>query len=477
MEITSAPTEPYDFVILGGGSAGYAAARTAVDLGLRTAVVDGAEELGGLCILRGCMPSKALIESANRARAIRHADEFGLSVAGLRVDAAAVQARKRRLIRDFSDYRAGQLASGEFDLFRGTATFTDAHTLAVTTHSGEAFPVSFRTALIATGSEISVPDLTGLGEVGYLTSDDLLAADSWAGSYLVLGGGAIALELACFLEGVGQKVTVIQRSEHLLSSSDFDIAEALERAMEKRAGLTVATGTQLERFHRNEAGEKVAVYSQNGVTKEAAAAEILLALGRRPRVVGLGLDGIGVETESSGRIVCTPDQRSSQPHIFAAGDVCGPHELVHLAIEQGEIAAEHAAHSLGRSARPLRTMDYRLKLFGIFTEPQVATVGLSEREAADAGRAVKVATYPFGDHGKSMIRYELDGFVKLIADATNGEILGAAVVGSEATELIHEIVVALYFRANVADFLKIPHYHPTLSEIWTYPAEEILFSF
>lgn len=476
MEITAAPIEPYDFVVIGGGSAGYASARTAVDLGLRTAVIDGAEELGGLCILRGCMPSKSLIESANRARAIRHAEEFGIRVSDVQVDAAEVQARKRRLIRDFSDYRAQQLTSGSFDLIRGTATFTGPHALAVRTHSGENFEVSFRTALIASGSEISIPEVPGLAEVGFLTSDDILAADAWAKSYVVLGGGAIALELACFLEGVGCEVTVIQRSDQLLSSCDADVAEALERALQKRAGLTVVTETKLEQFHRNAEGEKVAVYSQRGVTQEATAAEILVALGRKPRVGTLGLEAIGVRTERTGHILCTPDQRTTLPHIFAAGDVCGPHELVHLAIEQGEIAAEHAAASLGKGTRPLRKMDYRLKLLGIFTEPQVATVGLSEREAAAAGRAVKVASYPFDDHGKSMIRGELDGFVKLIADASDGEILGASVVGPEATELIHEIVVALYFRANVEKFLKIPHYHPTLSEIWTYPAEEILFS-
>lgn len=202
--------------------------------------------------------------------------------------------------------------------------------------------------------------------------------------------------------------------------------------------------------------------------------KILQALGRSPNTDGLSLENAGVEFADDGKKVGTNlQQATSQPHIFAAGDVCGPHEIVHIAIEQGEIAAENAAILLGKSDGSPREMNYRLKLLGILTHPEVAMVGMSETEAKAEGRAVKADSYPFDDHGKSMVMGETHGFVKLIADAETGEIVGGAVVGPEAVDLIHEIVVAMHFKATAADLAKVPHYHPTLSEIWTYPAEEL----
>ncbi len=468
----------YDFLVIGGGSAGYAAARTAHDLGLDTAVVDGAEELGGLCILRGCMPSKSLIESSNRFRAMRRASEFGLRAEGLSVEPGEIIARKRRLIGEFAEYRQGQLADGRFDLIRGTAVFTGPHSVAVTPRGGGTDEtIEFKSALIATGSSVSRVPIAGLEETGYWTSDEVLDTEDLPDSIIVLGGGAIALEMACYLEGLGKEVTVIQRSDQVLSGSDPDIAAALEAALSDRDNMSLHTGTTIREVRRDESGRKTVIFSHEGEEKSVSATEILYALGRSPNTAGLALDAAGIETEKPGGPISShPDQRSSVPHIFAAGDVCGPHEIVHIAIEQGEIAAHNAAVHLGvLQARP-REISYRLKLLGIFTEPEVATVGLSEAEAKAAGHEFATASYPFDDHGKSMIRGEKHGFVKMIADARTGKILGASVVGPEAVEIIHEVVVAMHFHATADEFLKIPHYHPTLSEIWTYPAEELSIS-
>jgi pyruvate/2-oxoglutarate dehydrogenase complex dihydrolipoamide dehydrogenase (E3) component len=202
------------------------------------------------------------------------------------------------------------------------------------------------------------------------------------------------------------------------------------------------------------------------------AAEILVALGRRPEVDGLGLESVGITPANNGLVKVHDTQQSSHPRIFAAGDVCGPVEVVHLAIQQGEVAAKNAA-TLLRGDDTLHRMDYRAKLFGVFTEPQVATVGLSEEEATSHKIPHRVASHPFNDHGKSMVMEETDGFVKLIAHAETGALLGGAVVGPEATELIHEVALAIHFGATAAQFAAAPHYHPTLSEIWTYPAEEL----
>lgn len=460
----------FDFAVIGGGSAGYAAARTAVDCGLRTVVIDGAETLGGLCILRGCMPSKALIESANRARAIRRSAEFGLHTGPLEVRPAEIAARRRWLIDDFAGYRQNQLADGRFELIRARAEFQDSHTVVAGDRR-----VTFATACIATGSTIRHLELPGLEQSGFWTSDDALVAEEVPRSIVVLGGGAIALEMACYYEGMGSEVTVIQRSGQLLSGTDRDVADELEKALISRPNLRVFTGTKLERMERSGAGEVTVHFAHRGAAASARGERLLVALGRRPAVEGLNLAAAGVDWDKeSGRIAVNEWMECSQPHLFAAGDVCSQVEVVHIAIQQGEIAARRAAELLGRQVPGQKPMDYQLKLFGVFTDPQVAMVGLTEKEAQESGLAVVAATYPFGDHGKSMILGETHGFVKLIADAETKELLGGAVVGPEACELIHEIAVALKFRCSAAEFLEIPHYHPTLSEIWTYPAEEIL---
>jgi pyruvate/2-oxoglutarate dehydrogenase complex dihydrolipoamide dehydrogenase (E3) component len=463
--------ESYDLAVIGGGSGGYAAARTAVDEGLKTVVIDGAMELGGLCILRGCMPSKTLIESANRFLTIRRANEFGLAADKTAVDAKAIIERKRRLIGEFAEYRAGQLTEGKFDLIRGHACFTNPHTVDVTPIDGSpSQSVEARTFVIATGSTIFVPDVEGLAATGFLTSDDILDLAEVPDSVIVLGGGAIALEMAHYLEGIGKEITVIQRSGQLLTGMDEDIAHAAEKALGER--MKIYCGTKLLSARRTEDGNKSVTFEYDGSEVTTHAGEILAALGRQPATKRLGLDAAGVDCEGL-RIATGANMATSQDHIFAAGDACGPFEVVHVAIAQGEAAARNAAKILRGESESQEELDYRLKLYGIFTEPQVAVAGMSELDAREAGREIITATYPFNDHGKSMVMGETHGFVKLIADRATKEFLGGAVIGPEATELIHEVVVALHFRAKADDFMTIPHYHPTLSEVWTYPAEEL----
>lgn len=468
----------YDFLVLGGGSAGYAAARTAVSHGMKTAVIDGADELGGLCILRGCMPSKTLIESANRCRTIRRAEEFGLRAGNAEVRGEEIIARKRRLIADFAGYRQEQLESGKFDLIRGTASFSGKNTVTVALREGGEQEIGFGAAVVATGSKVTRVPVDGLEETGYWTSRDVLEAEAIPESVTVLGGGAIALEMACYFEGLGKQVTVIQRSEQVLTGSDRDVADALAEAMNSRPNLTVFTGTKLKKVFRDSAsGKKIVVFEHRGKETEVASDEIVQALGRRANTDGLRADAAGIALKPDGKVECSTDQRcTGAPHLFAAGDVCGPYEIVHVAIEQGEIAADNAAIHLGFSDGAPRVIDYRLILYGIFTHPEVAMVGMNEADARASGRPFATATYPFDDHGKSMVMGETEGFVKMIADTENGEILGAAVVGPDAVGLIHEVAVAMHFRCTTDEFLRIPHYHPTLSEIWTYPAEDLSIS-
>jgi pyruvate/2-oxoglutarate dehydrogenase complex dihydrolipoamide dehydrogenase (E3) component len=470
MKTSSTETSEFDFVIIGGGSAGYAAARTAASFGLKTAVVDGAEVLGGLCILRGCMPSKALIESADRNLTIRHATGFGLRAQAGAPDMKAIRDRKRRLIGEFAQYRQNQLGDGRFTLIRARAHFSDAHSLRVTPREGTAHEVRFRYACIATGSKVSLPDVPGLEQTGYWTSDDVLDAATLPSSFIVLGGGAIALEMAHYLEGLGRTVTLIQRSSRLLSTMDEECGSTVRQAFEQR-GIQVHTGTQLKSAVVSGDGKKRLTFTQGEQTVTVSAEEILVATGRSAATGDLALSAAGIESEK-GKITVNSHMQTTQPHIFAAGDVVASLDVVHIAIQQGEIAARNAS-ALAKGAVPSQSYDDRLELMGVFCEPQIGTVGAGEAALKAAGIPYLAASYPFNDHGKSIIMGVEHGFVKMLCHAVTGEILGASVVGPEATELIHEIVVAMNWRATVQQFMSIPHYHPTLSEIWTYPAEEL----
>ncbi|MEN3939738.1 NAD(P)/FAD-dependent oxidoreductase [Prosthecobacter sp. SYSU 5D2] len=461
----------FDFIVIGGGSGGYAAARTAHALGLSVAVIDGAEELAGLCILRGCMPSKTLIESADRNLSIRRAAEFGLQAQAQGADIRAIRDRKRTLIADFASYRQKQLEDGRFALYRGFASFIDPHTVEVQPRDDSAtFQVTGKTFCIATGSVPSVPPIPGLAETGFWTSDDVLDTDTLPESFAVLGGGAIALEMAHYLEGVGRKVTVIQRSDQFFSGLDPECSAVIEKAYTHR-GITCHLGTSIHKVTAGEGdGKKHISYRHGDTERTLSVDQILVALGRSAATDGLNLEAAQVGLTKK-KITIRPTMQSSQPHIFAAGDVCSPLDVVHIAIQQGEIAARNA-HRLIQGQPVEEEMDYRLLLFGVFSHPQVAAVGASETDLKEAGTPYVSASYPFDDHGKSMCMGETEGFVKMLAHRQTGEILGATCVGPHATELIHEVVIAMHYRAKVQEFMMIPHYHPTLSEIWTYPAEE-----
>lgn len=451
----------HGIVVIGGGSGGYAAARTAHEAGADVAVVD-CGPLGGLCILRGCMPSKAILRSADIMEYMRRGAEFGLRDVSPQADLAAIIERKDRLIGEFADYRVGQLRDGRFALYEERAEFVSPNRIRVgdETIEGERF-------IIATGSSVRHVPIPGLDEIGYITSDEALSLREQPQSMLVLGGGPIALELAQFYQRIGTQVHLIQRSLHVLSTGDEDLARPLEARL-RAEGMQVYTGTELHRFEAAD-GLKVAHFSHGGEERRIAAEVVLQALGRRPNTDGLGLDNAGVHTER-GRIVVNAEMRTNQPHIFAVGDVNGLHEIVHIAIEQGEVAAYNAVHS-GRAAH--RTDD-RLAAQVTFTDPQVASVGLSEKDCQERDIPYLVASHPFDDHGKSMCLGETHGHVKLLCAPRSGEIIGAHIVGPEAGELIHELIAVMYFRGTAHDLMNIPHYHPTLAEILTYPAEEIV---
>ena len=450
--------DSFDVVVIGGGSAGYAAASTAQSKGAKVAIVDKGP-LGGLCILRGCMPTKTILRSSDVLALMHRAKEFGLSVANPSADLSLINDRKIRLINEFASYRVKQLNDPKFTLIEEHASFLSPHQLKV----GKRM-LSAKNFIIATGSTTAAFPVPGLAEVGFLTSDDVLELRETPESMIVLGAGPVAVELAQFFCRIGTQTTLVQRSDHILSKGDEDLAFPVETRF-REEGMEVFTGTKLLRVEKSRYGRTV-FFSHEGKEKSATASTILQALGRKPNIDGLNLSAASVNV-NQGRIEVDQEMRTNVPHIFAVGDVNGLHEIVHIAIEQGEIAAQNITQE------NTRQFEERLKLSITFTDPPVASVGLSEKECQQLSILYLKATYPFDDHGKSLCLGETHGHIKLLCSPDSGEIIGAHVVGPEAGEMIHQMVTLMHFRGTVHDLVKLPHYHPTLSEIFTYPAEEL----
>ncbi|MDD2677511.1 MAG: NAD(P)/FAD-dependent oxidoreductase [Methylacidiphilaceae bacterium] len=460
----------FDVAVIGGGSAGFAAARTAAATGARTALVESAEQLGGLCILAGCMPTKALLEASRRWHAIREADQFGLQTQPIRADFSAIMARTHRLVSEFAADRQKELTQGGFQLIRAHASFLDPHQVALTYPDGQKSILRAKAFVIAAGSRISHPPLPELAEIGFWDSNTVLRQTELPKSLIVLGGGPVAVEYAQFFGRLGVVVRLVQRGPRILKRFDSDLALVLEEAF-RDEGIELFTSASLVSAGRS-GEEKRLRLVQHGAVRELVAEEIFLATGRTPAREGLHLPAAGIDFRGRSPVVDF-QMRTSVPHLFAAGDFVGIEEVVHIAVLQGEVAGENAARlALGRG-EPFRQMDYRLTMEIVFTEPEVARLGLTEAAAHQSGRPVLVARYPFADHGKALLKGTTRGFVKLLAEPKRGELLGAGIAGPEASELIHELVALLSVHATAEELSRLPHYHPTLSEILTYPAEEI----
>jgi pyruvate/2-oxoglutarate dehydrogenase complex dihydrolipoamide dehydrogenase (E3) component len=452
----------FDVAIIGGGSGGYAAARTTAAGGLKTVVIEGGKDVGGLCILRGCMPTKAMLYAAEVKHLAEHASTWGVQAGKVGFNFTRVMARKDEQIKDFAGCRVKQLNDGRFKFIRAKASFLDAHTVQL----GNGKKLTAKNFVVATGSRVSPSPLPELDQVGYITSDDAVALKKLPRSLIILGGGEVACEFAQFFARFGVKVTIVQRSPQLLNGFDAD-AGATVKTVFQREGMRVFTGTKLLTAARK--GKlKTVTFEQGRKKVTVAAEEILYALGRVPDTASLQLHKAGVKTDD-GRIVANQRMQTTAPHIFAAGDCTGPHEIVHIAIHQGETAAHNILNP-----KKSKWTDYELLIAVVFTDPQVATVGLTEKMAAEQGAKYLAASYPFNDHGKSLIMEAKDGFVKLLAEPKTGRIIGGACVGPVGGELIHEIVAAMAGKLTVRDLAMMPHYHPTLAEIWTYPAEELM---
>jgi pyruvate/2-oxoglutarate dehydrogenase complex dihydrolipoamide dehydrogenase (E3) component len=449
----------HDLVVVGAGSGGYAAARTVRDLGADAALVDHGP-LGGLCILRGCMPSKTLLASSDAVNDMREAGELGIHAGNITIDFPHIMRRKRELIKGFADYRIEGIET--FPLYEGRARFISPRELQV----GNDVILQADRFVIGTGSVVAPASAVhGLLDVGYIDSDGALELQELPKSLIVLGGGYIGCELGQFFSRMGVKTSIVLRSAHLLSGEDHDIGEALTEYYVDE-GIEVHTRTQICGVEKRN-GKKIVHVIREGVEGELEADELLYCLGRVPNIAGLGLENAGVDAHPISGITVDETMRTSNPNIYAIGDVVAKHMLVHVAIYEGEVAGRNAITDADERV----TYDL-VKTHTVFSDPQVAVVGETERSLQAKGVAYVKGTYDFAEHGKAMCLNKTKGFVKMMASAEDGKILGAAILGPHGSDLIHEVIVAMYYGGTVKQFMSIPHLHPTLAEIWTYPAEE-----
>jgi dihydrolipoamide dehydrogenase len=442
-----------DLVVVGAGPGGYVAAIRAAQLGLRTAVVE-MERAGGVCGNWGCIPSKALIADATLFAELRDAKRRGILVDGLRADFGATIDRSRAV--------AAQQAKGVEHLFKkngvayhlGRARLGDRGVI-VTDAQGKESTLDAPRVLLATGSrERVLPGIEVDGDV-VVTSREALEDRRLPESVVVIGGGAIGVELAYVYASFGAKVTVVEMAETLLPGMDADLGRELARLF-GRHGIEVLVGHRFEQLQHNGPGATVAVRGANGI-RALPAARVLVAVGRQPLTDGLDIERRKIRTER-GFVVVDEAMRTSAKDVWAIGDLVGPLMLAHTASEQGVVAVEAMAGRTSHAA-----LDPRLVPMCVYCQPEVAAVGLTEEQARAAG-PVKVGKFPFRALGKAMASGHTDGFVKIVAGARHGEILGVHMIGQGVTDLIAEGALARTLEATTGELIDTVHAHPTLAE-------------
>ena len=437
-----------DLVIIGGGAGGLVVASVAAQLGLTITLIEKAQKLGGDCLHYGCVPSKTLIQTAKVASLMRRGAEFGLDAVIPDVDLAKVNAHVQSIIdhiqqhddpERFRDY-------GCEVLLGQSAEFISPHKLRVADQiiEGKRF-------VIATGTRPFIPPISGLDNTGYLTNLDLFSMHRLPKRLVVLGGGPIGLEMGQALSRLGSQVIIIDREKHLLSYEDPELADALQNALTAE-GIVVHTGTQGQHIYKH--NDTVMIDCNNALTLKAD--QILVATGRLPNLEGLGLEAAGVAFTRQG-ISVDRRQRTSQTHIYACGDICGPYAFTHMAEYQAGIVISNAIFRF-----PKKT-NYRVVPWVTYTDPELARVGLTEQQAREQGIEPTVLRFEFKDIDRALAEVETTGLTKLVTH--KGRILGASILGPHAGELIHEIVLAMQTKTKISDISAAIHAYPTLAQI------------
>src|SRR5262245_29132251 len=451
----------FQVVIIGTGPGGYVGAIRAAQLGLKTAVVEKAE-LGGTCLNWGCIPTKAWIGTAHLYEQIKRAKEFGIEVGEPKINWGWLLERKQKVVKQLTGGVKTLLQGRQVEIFRGTATLRSAHKIAVAQKEGGAAEITADAIVLATGASATLPPGFKVDRERVITSEEALSLSHQPKRLAVLGGGVVGSEFACFFAAIGTQVTLIEMLPRLVPAEDDEIAEALAREMKKQK-ITLHLNTKVEGMS-DEPDGAVTLTLAGGA--KVTVDTVLVATGRRPYTTGLGLEALHVARGDRGRIAVNDRLQSSVPGLYAIGDVTDIKQLAHFASAQGKAAAELIA------GHPAQT-NWRAVPAATFTSPEIASVGLTEREASAEGRTLRIGRFPFRAHGRNIADLELAGFVKLIADANTDQVLGAHIIGAKASELIHECSLAIAADLNAHDLAQAIHAHPTMTEAIGEAAEDV----
>ncbi|PIC63301.1 dihydrolipoyl dehydrogenase [Sporosarcina sp. P13] len=457
-------SKEYDLVILGGGTGGYVAAIRAAQLGLTTAIVEKSK-LGGTCLHNGCIPSKAMLKSAEVFRVTQQqADEFGVKTGEVSLDFSQVQKRKHKIIEQLHAGIESLMKKGKIDVYHGTGRILGASifspmpgTISVEMDNGDENEILIlKNLIIATGSKPRTLPGLEIDEADVMTSDGALVMNALPSSITIIGAGVIGIEWASMLNDFGVNVTVLDRLGHLLPTEDRDVAIAMQKALEKR-GVTFILGADIHTESLQKTDSVTITYTVDGVEQSITSEKLLVSVGRSAVIDDIGLANTEIQVEN-GFIQTNKTYQTKDNHIYAIGDVIGGLQLAHVAEHEGIYAVEHIA---GIKREPI---DYAFVPRCVYSFPETAAVGLTEQQAVDQGYEVKVGKFPFQANGKALVNGHADGFVKIITDQQTDDILGVHMMGAHVTDLISEAGLAMVLNAIPWEVSSMIHPHPTLSE-------------
>lgn len=447
---------PYDVLVIGAGPAGYVAAIRAAQLGLKTAIVER-RWLGGVCLNVGCIPSKALLKNAEIVYTLRQrGHEFGVRSENLQVDYAAAVKRSRQVAERLVKGVGFLLRKNNVAVYEGEATLLAPGTVRVRAADDNLLELQAANVVIATGASATIPSGWPVDGERVLTYLEAILQERLPRSVVIIGGGAIGVEFATLWNAYGSEVTVVEMLPRLVPLEDEEVSAELERAFRKR-GIRVLTAHKVEAVEPTAAGVRLTLSAQDAKTT-LEAEQALLAIGFRPNSRNLGLESLGVKTDSRGFIEVDEYMATNAPGVWAIGDVTGKLMLAHVGSAQGILCAERIA---GRKVRPL---NYEHMPRATYSQPQVASVGLTETQARERGYTIRTGRFPFQANGKALALGEYSGWIKLVVEAETHRLLGAHLIGPEVTELLPELTLAMRAALSVEEIAHNVHAHPTLSE-------------
>ena len=458
-------SDQFDVTVIGAGPGGYVAAIRAAQLGLKTAIIERDKDLGGTCLLRGCIPTKELLHSAHVYDMISDPTEFGVSVEGFKLHFNKVMDRKNKVVGRLSKGVEFLMKKNKITVFKGQGKLEGKGRVTVTDAAGKKQDIATRNVIIATGSAPRLLPGVDIKSPRVVTSDQLLDFDHVPKSMVVLGAGAVGVEFASVFKRFGSDVTIIELLPRLVPIEDEETSAELQKSFRRRK-INVMTSTRFESVKVNQDDVEISYTGADGKPGKINAETLLIAVGRRPVTDGLGLENTKIETDR-GYLKVDEFMRTAEPNVYAIGDVIPTPWLAHVASKEGCLAAEHIA---GKNPHPI---NYNLVPNCTYCEPEIGSVGLTEAKAKEKGYDIKVGKFPFSALGKAIILGETEGFVKIISDAKYDEILGVHIMGPHATDLLGEACVALGLEATTEALGHIMHAHPTLSESIMEAAEAV----